>query len=124
MWTDKVCIEDGKYSVSAWIVRCGKDVSLTVGGGEVPHLGASALAIPRPSLNDPEACSASTSVLCVTGHKEDEFARRAAQKIASQLNCVVNVTAGIHIEQAQPEELARLGKNLDALLSAVLEKLT
>ena len=123
MWMDKVSIEDGKYSVSACIVRCGKDVSLTVGGGEVPHLGASALAVPRPSLNDPEVCSASTSVLCVTGHKEDEFARVAAQKIASRLNCVVNVTAGIHIEQAQPEELVRLGKNLDALLNAVMEKL-
>lgn len=123
MWMDKVCIEDGKYSVFACIVRCGQDISVTVGGGEAPHVGASALAIPRPSLNDPETCSASTSVLCVTGHKEDEFARRAAQTLASKLNCVVNVTAGVHIEQAQPEELLRLDKNLEALLSAVLEKL-
>lgn len=123
MWMDKVCIEDGKYSVFACIVRCGQDISVTVGGGEAPHVGASALAIPRPSLNDRETCSASTSVLCVTGHKEDEFARRAAQTLASKLNCVVNVTAGVHIEQAQPEELLRLDKNLEALLSAVLEKL-
>ncbi len=123
MWMDKICIEDGTYSVFACIVRCGQDISVTVGGGESPHIGASALAVPRPSLNDPEMCSASTSVFCITGHKEDEFARRAAQTLASRLNCAVNVTAGVHIDHAKPEELARLGKNLEALLCAVLEKL-
>lgn len=123
MWMREVSIEDGKYSVSAAIVRCGKDIALTVGGGECPHLGASALAIPRPSLSDPMNRSASTSVLCVTGHKEDEFARRAAEQLAAMFNCIVNVNVGVHIECATSEELKRLAVNLEELLSKVVEQL-
>ncbi len=123
MWTCEVRVEDGKYSVSALVVRCGRDVSVTVGGGECLHLGAGALAVPRPSLADPAKTSASVSVLCVTGHKEDEFARRAAERLAAGLNCVVSVCAGVHIENARPEELTRLAGNLNTLLDGVLEKL-
>lgn len=124
MWMREVCVEDGKYSVSALIVRCGRDVSVTVGGGECLHLGASALAVPRPSLADPTKVSASTSVLCVTGHKEDEFARRAAERLAAGLNCVVSVCAGVHIENARPEELTRLAGNLETLLEKLEEQLS
>lgn len=124
MWMREVRVEDGRYSVFALVVRCGRDVSLTVGGGECCHLGASALAVPRPSLRDPEQVSASTSVLCVTGHKEDEFARRAAERIAARENCVASVCAGVHIENARPEELTRLAKNLEKLLADVLEQLS
>lgn len=123
MWMHEVCVEDGKYSVSAQIIRCGKDVSLTVSGGECPHVGASALAVPRPSLSNPEKVSASTSVICVPGHKEDEVARTAAERIASSLNCVASVCVGVHIDNASIEELLRLKRNLDELISLVLEKL-
>lgn len=123
MWTCEVRIEDGKYSVSAVVVRCGEDITLTIGGGESPHLGASALAIPRPSLKDPASRSASTSVLCVTGHKEDEFARRAAELLAAEFNCIVSVNAGVHIEYATSEELSRLAMNLENLLNKVVEQL-
>lgn len=123
MWMREVCIEDGKYSVSAQVIRCGKDVSLTVSGGESPHLGASALAIPRPSLSDPEKVSASTSVICVPGHKEDAVARAAAERIAASQNCVASVCVGVHIDNANREELLRLKRNLEELISMVLEKL-
>lgn len=123
MWTREVRIEDGKYSVFAQVTRCGKDISLTVGGGEVPHIGAAALAIPRPSLSVPGKISASVSVLCAPGHKEDEFVRRAAGCLAARFNCVVNISAGVHIERAAPEELKRLEGNLEALLAAVTQAL-
>ena len=119
----EVKIEDGKYSVSAQVTRCGRDISVTVGGGEVPHIGAAALAIPRPSLGDPAKISASTSVLCAPGHKEDEFVRRAAGHLAARFNCVVSACAGVHIEHAAPEELKRLEGNLEALLAAVTRAL-
>lgn len=123
MWMREVCVEDGKYSVSAQVIRCGKDVSLTIGGGESPHIGAGALAIPRPSLRDSETVSASTSVICVPGHKEDEVARAAAQRIASAMNCVVNVCVGVHIDNADRDELMRLKQNLDKLIDLVLKEL-
>ena len=123
MWTKEVRIEDGKYSVSALIVRCGRDVILTVGGGELPHVGASAQVVPRPSLQNPEEISASVSVLCVSGHKEDEFARVAAGRITAKFNCVTCVSVGVHIDSAQKDELLRLQKNLDGLLSDVISAL-
>ena len=123
MWIREVCVEDGRYGVSARIIRCGQDVSVTVGGGEQPHLGAAALAGPRPSLRDPNKVSASTSVLCVPGHKEDAFVRRAAEQIASACNCVASVCAGVHVDRADPEELSRLARNLERLLQIILEQL-
>ena len=123
MWMREVSVEDGKYSVSARVIRSGKDVSLTISGGEAPHIGASALAIPRPSLSDPEKISASTSVICVPGHKEDEVARKAAECIAASQNCVANVCIGVHIDHANREELLRLKQNLDKLISLVLSVL-
>lgn len=123
MWTREVCIQDGNCSVTAQVVRCGRDVSVTVGGGERPHLGAAALAVPRSSLRDPNKVSASTSVLCVSGHKEDEFAKRAAEQIASAYNCVACVCVGVHVDRAGAGELTRLMDNLEALLQAVLNVL-
>lgn len=123
MWTGEVRVEDGRYGVEARIVRCGQDVSVIIGGGEAPHIGASAVAIPRPSLCDPEKISASTSVICVPGHKEDLLVRAAAERIASALNCTTCVSAGVHIDNAQREELLRLQRNLDELLDRVMETL-
>lgn len=123
MWTGEVRVEDGRYSVEARVVRCGRDVSVTIGGGEAPHVGASAVAIPRPSLCDPEKISASTSVICAPGHKEDLLVRAAAERIASALNCTACVGAGVHIDNAQREELLRLQRNLDELLDRVMETL-
>jgi hypothetical protein len=112
-------VEDGKYTVAARIVPCGRDLCVTVTGGTRPHIGASALAVPRPSLSDPARTSSTVSVLCVTGHREDDFVRAAAGQLSARCNCVVTVTAGIHIDRATPEDLARLNRNLEALLQEI-----
>jgi hypothetical protein len=112
-------VEDGKYTVAARIVLCGRDFCVTVTGGTRPHIGASALAVPRPSLSDPIKTSSTVSVLCVTGHQEDDFARTAAGQLSARCNCVVTVTAGVHIDHATPEELARLNRNLETLLEEI-----
>lgn len=75
------------------ITQQGITVSLF---GGIPHVGSTALAIPRPSLKDPSRTSATSSVLNVTGHKDDELARRLAESLAAGLNRVVAVTAGVH----------------------------
>lgn len=119
----EVIIEDGKYTVRADVLRCGDDISVTVTGGQRPHIGAAAVAMPRPSLSDPGKISASTSVICVPGHKEDQTARAAAERIAAAWNCVACVCMGVHIDNAQPEELLRLQRNLDTLLERVMDVL-
>ena len=41
----------------------GKDWNVVITGGEIPHLGAVALGIPRPSLRDPAVTNATMSVM-------------------------------------------------------------
>lgn len=107
----KASCGQGRYLVEARAVACGKSVSAAVGGGTHYHIGAAALAVPRPSLASEDKISASASVICVTGHKEDEIARRAALFLASSLNCIVNISVGLHIDNAGPEEINMLSGN-------------
>lgn len=95
----------GRITISLCAIRMGRDWTVAITGGDQPHLGAAALGIPRPSLSDPHKRSASVSVLTVTGHKEDELARRAAYDLASLLDGVVLVSCGIHVHRVTASEL-------------------
>jgi len=107
------------YLVEARAVVCGSSISVVFGGGTHYHIGAAALAIPRPSLADENQISASASVICVTGHKEDELARRAALMLASNFNCVVNVAVGIHLDNATREDISMLVSNFNQALHEI-----
>ncbi len=113
----------GMHLVEAIAVVCGADVSVSFGGGQKCHIGASALAIPRPSLQDKERLSATASVICVTGHKDDELARYAALKLATALNCCVNVTVGLHVDGAVSGDINKLVGNFHLLLADVESRL-
>jgi hypothetical protein len=116
------CGED-KYRVEAVAITCGKDVAIVAGGGDDYHIGATVLSVSRPSLADPSRISSSSSVLCVTGHKEDELARNAAASLSAVLECVVTLSAGIHIDKASNEELEILQNNFSGVLNQLTEKL-
>lgn len=112
-------LPDGDYSMEAVAVLVGDDLVVTICGGSGHHVGAVAIGIPRPSLSDPKNVSASVSVFCVTGHKDDLPARRAAELLASSLNCVVSVSVGIHVDDAGAEDIARLKGNFEKLLKSL-----
>lgn len=50
MQTVTLSVGDKPYTVTACVVLCGKDIAVVIGGGEASHIGAAALASPRPSL--------------------------------------------------------------------------
>jgi hypothetical protein len=112
-------IDDGRYSICCELCRCGDDISLAVSGGDRPHIGAAALAVPRPSLSDKTKLSATVSSICVTGHKDDELARSAATKLAAKHNCVVVVTVGLHIDNASIDDIGHLYENFLGLMEQV-----
>ncbi|MGI6776707.1 MAG: hypothetical protein ACOX7R_01360 [Acetivibrionales bacterium] len=112
---------EGKWMVHAVPLPCGKDMHVSFTGGEKPHIGATALAIPRRSLSDPGKVSASVSVLCVTGHKDDQLAREAALKIASALDCVVSVTVGLHIENADCNDIEKITDNFYHAIRKIID---
>jgi hypothetical protein len=87
-------------------VPMGNDLCVVIAGGEVPHLGAVAVAQARPSLKDDTKLSASTSVITLLGHKEDVIARNVAHGLAAKLNKNVAVCCGIHVDDITPDELS------------------
>jgi hypothetical protein len=113
----------GIYRVEAAVLICGRDISIAICGGDTPHIGAVALASPRMSLADKEKTSASASVICVTGHKEDELARSAALKLASRFSCQTVVVAGIHIDDATEADIKVLWKNYEAVMEKIIDGL-
>ena len=113
---------EGKYQVSLHALFCGKDVDLCIFGGDVPHIGAVAVAVPRKSLIGDSNHSASASVICITGHKEDELARNIALRLSSKWLCNVSVSAGIHIDDAKKEDIAILSKNIEELMVTMIDK--
>ncbi len=112
-----------RFNLTASWQRAGRDLLVLVTGGQAPHLGAVAMAEPRPSLADPERLSATASVFCYPGHKEDELARGLALKLASALGVKVVVAAGMHWEDLTPADLRTVKANhekLGVLLLAAL----
>jgi hypothetical protein len=110
---------EAPHRVEAHIVMCGCDVSVAICGGTRPHIGAGALAVPRPGLRDPEKTSASASVICVVGHKEDLLAKNAAEQLAAAFGRRVSVCAGLHIDQATDEDIKLLQHNCELLLQMI-----
>lgn len=106
----------GKHQICLHALFCGKDASICIFGGDIPHIGAVAVAVPRKSLSGDESNSASASVICITGHKEDELARTAALRLSSQWLCNVTVSAGIHINDVEKADFSIITKNIEDLM--------
>jgi len=115
------CLEgEMPYKVEIIAVPVGEDMVVMLHGGQRPHIGAVAVSIPRPSLKNPETTSATTSIYALVGHKEDELAKAAAQRLASALNKNVVLTAGIHVENIPPEGIEIVEKNCRIVLESLI----
>ncbi len=97
--------EQGRIKIKLEAIPMGEDMCIIVTGGDRPHLGAVALSAVRPSLADPHKLSATTSVLALLGHKDDEVARVIAHRLSSKLNRNIVVCCGIHVDEITEEEL-------------------
>ena len=114
--------ETGAYDLTASVRLIGQDLLVAIWGGEKPHIGAVAVAQPRPSLKDPDLTSATASVICYVGHKEDELVKASAEIIAAVLNTRVVVTAGIHWDNLDQGGIDTILKNSKALVEMILEQ--
>ena len=113
---------EGKFEVYLNAVFMGRDVAVMISGGEKSHIGAVAVAIPRKSLKGDGSDSASVSVICIPGHKEDELVQITAKRLSTMCGCHVTVTAGLHIDRATSSDIEILNKNIETLISELLEK--
>ena len=114
--------ETGAYDLTASARWIGPDLLVAIWGGEKPHIGAVAVAQPRPSLKDPEVTSATASVICNIGHKEDELVKAASEILASVLKTQIVVAAGIHWDNLDDEGIQTIIKNSRILVEMILDK--
>jgi predicted nucleotide-binding protein len=114
--------DEGEYNLEANVRLIGNDLLVAIWGGEKPHIGAVSVAQARPSLKDPNVTSATASVFCFVGHKEDELAKAASEILAAAMNTQVVVTAGIHWDNMSKEGIQKVIRNSEILVDLILEK--
>ncbi len=114
---------EGEYDIAAYVRQIGQDILVAIWGGDKPHIGAVAMAQPRPSLRDPEVTSSTASVFAYVGHKEDDLAKAAAEILAATLKTNVVVAAGIHWDNLPPEGIQRVIRNSEILVDMILTKI-
>ena len=125
MYKGQLSLIEGElpYQVQATALLIGGDLVVMVYGGDKPHVGAVAVSIPRPSLDDPGVISATTSVYALVGHKEDELAKKMANKLASFFNRKVVLTAGIHVDNITAEGIRAIENNCIKVMEQLLKQL-
>ncbi len=119
----EVKTEENSYNIEAYVKEIGQDLLVALWGGERPHIGAVAMAQPRPSLRDSNLTSSTASVFCYPGHKDDIVAKEAALKISSALNRNVTVTAGIHWDNIDEAAISRVIGNSRRLITMIIERI-
>ena len=110
---------EGHYRIEAAAILCGSDLSVTFAGGDTPHIGAVSLAV-----YEPERGSATVSTLTAYGHRDDELSRKAAKQLASALRCTVSVSVGIHIDDADEQDIRTLCENFERCQAELFEIVT
>jgi hypothetical protein len=113
-----------RVKINLTAVMAGNDLCVVITGGELPHIGAVALSLPRKSLSDPERLSSSTSVLTVLGHKEDTVAKKTAETLVTKLNKTVVVSCGIHLEEITSSEINIVIELLEEIIEELIQTLT
>jgi hypothetical protein len=119
----RVSHQRGPYRVEAQILPIGEDLVVSIWGGTAPHVGALALAMPRPSLKDPATISSTASVLARVGHKEDDIVKQASERISAALNRVVAVAAGMHWDHIPDEDIGTVRLACEELAEKVIDRI-
>ena len=121
MKTFLVSQQKGRFEVLAHVSLLGNDILAVLSGG-VAHIGAIAMAQPRPSIADPRKAGATSSVYTYVGHKEDIIAKTMSETLAKGLNRKVVVVAGIHWDNLKDEEIEVIVKLCRELTEDVMNK--
>lgn len=113
---------EGRYIIYITAVVTGDGISAIVTGGEKPHVGGSSLSVPRPG-NRGHKISCDTWVTPRPGHKDSEAAALLSQMICMDTGMTTAVVAGIHIDNAAPEEISILLENSREAARLLIKKI-
>jgi alpha-beta hydrolase superfamily lysophospholipase len=109
----------GRHSIFLEAKDVGKDLLITIYGGDEHHLGGVAVAYETRS-HYRDASTVSVSTLTFPGHKDYIVANSAAEQICKILQRSVVVTTGIHYDNATKAELETILKAVDMLVKEII----
>lgn len=104
-------------------IRVGKDISVTVYGGHIPHIGGVAMSIMSPALHEPERLTCTEHMVSVQGHKEADLARIVATRLAKEFECTVTVACGIHYADASKDDIEAVLALVDDMVDEFIQML-
>lgn len=104
-----------KWKVDLNSFEMGDGLVLMLTGGNKPHIGAVALAIPYKQTS-------SASLLSVYGHKDGEIAKPLAEKVSKEIKKTVVVIVGIHLDNATKEDIQKFINNSNSEVDKFLDK--
>jgi hypothetical protein len=91
----------GRYRVWAREERIGKDIIITIGGGERPHIGSVIVCEPGRK----------TKTISLPTHKDYVIGKPIAEKVCRREKKRVVCVCGVHVNNASEEEIDLLVKN-------------
>ncbi|SHE24770.1 hypothetical protein [Actinomyces glycerinitolerans] len=109
MRTITVHAGDGDLKVTLHVTHTdGQGLACFLYGGTLPHVGGQALASPGPKLHGEQLSRVDLWVATVPGHKDAEAAAAVARRLCLGTGEPVSVAAGIHVDDATPEQIQAL----------------
>lgn len=88
----------------------GRGLNIFVTGGDTPHVGAVALAVPSANAATGET-TCDINIITAYGHKDRFLAEKVADLVCRQTGEIVAVTAGVHVDDATGDDLRTLIAN-------------
>jgi gallate decarboxylase subunit D len=123
MDTFDISEKNGIFEVSAHVLLVGSDIIVILTGGR-SHIGAVAIAQPRPSLKDAKKIGSTSSVFTRVGHKEDVVAKAMSEEISKRLNKVVVVAAGIHWDKMKKRQIETIVEMCNSITKKVIAEVS
>jgi len=89
--------------IEAGAAKIGEDILLYIQGGDKPHIGCTVMAVPRLSLSGNGERSVTSSVVNLTGHKDESILPYICRKDVYRLvEKLWYDTGGFHLENITP----------------------
>lgn len=108
------------YLLQVSVKKIGQDLLVSVEGGQKPHIGCVIQSVPRPSLTGDGSYSATSSVLNLTGHKDEYLCRKLSEQICAACQTTVVCTGGVHIDQITKEEICEIMRIIEDMGNVVI----
>lgn len=109
----------GRHTIYLETRDIGKDLLVSIYGGDEHHIGGVAIAYVTSS-HYKDASTISVSTLTFPGHKDYVVANTAAEKICKSLERSIVVTVGIHYTNATKGEVTDIIKVVDRLVDDLI----